>query len=255
MLPKRVLTTPLVPAGTFSAKGSQAIPASYANQIPSIAFSIPDLDGEATIKLTSLDGGQDLACIQSGVTNGKTLEVPAVSYVAIGIAGAALLLTGISALGSVGGVGGHGSSLGFGTVLGWFQSMQMNGMLSVNYPPIYRSFSKNFAFSGGLIPWTAMQTSIDNFRASTGGNLTDNNVQFLENATLVYSDGSPDTSSLTRRSFMAIADALVLDARDVTATANISTATSTSTGKVTKVVSGIQGYVEQLTIPQANTFM
>jgi hypothetical protein len=88
----------LVPSGNFAAKGSQNIPSNYASMIPSIAFSVPDLDGEAKLQLKAADGGQDLACIQSSVNNGRTVEVPAVSYVAAGVAGAALLLTGVSAL-------------------------------------------------------------------------------------------------------------------------------------------------------------
>jgi len=254
-----LLTVRLVPAGSFAAKGSQSIPESYASQIPSIAFSIPDLDGEATLKLTSKDG-QELSCIQSGVSNGQTLQVPAVSYVAVGIAGAALLLTGLSALGSAGTVGAHTPSPSFASVIGWFQSMAMNGMLSVNYPPVYRSFTKNFAFSGGLVPWTAMQTSIDNFRGMTGGNLTAANFQYLQNnATLVFTDGS--SNALGKRSLLGIANALILDPRNVSTNVNGTqsgaggAANSTSPYKVTQLVHGIQGYVEQLTIPQANTFM
>lgn len=254
-----LLTGRLVPAGTFAAKGSQSIPESYASQIPSIAFSIPDLDGEATLKLTSKDG-QELSCIQSGVTNGQTLQEPAVSYVAIGIAGAALLLTGLSALGSAGTVGAHTPSPSFASVIGWFQSMAMNGMLSVNYPPVYRSFTKNFAFSGGLVPWAAMQTSIDNFRGMTGGNLTAANFQYLQNnATLIFTDGS--SNALAKRSLLEVSNGPAIDARNVSANVNgtqsgpVGATNSTSPSKVTQLVHGVQGYVEQLTIPQANTFM
>ncbi|MCJ1477853.1 hypothetical protein MMC13_006526 [Lambiella insularis] len=251
-----------VPAGTFGAQGSQAIPANYASQIPAIAFSIPDLDGRATLKLTAADSGQDLACIQSGVTNGQTLQIPALSYVAVGIGASALLLTGISALGSAGSVvGAHSPNPSFGSVLAWFQGLAMNGMLSVNYPPVYRSFTKNFAFSTGLIPWNAMQGSIDNFRQNTGGNLTADSVQYLQNATLVFTDGSSDNSSLSRRSHVSWAHSLLLDARAVavdvngTQSGSGSVSNGNSTTKVTQVVHGIAGYVEQLTIPQANTFM
>lgn len=253
----------LVPAGAFAAKGKQSIPSSIKSQIPAIAFNIPDLEGEAKLELKALDSGEDLACISSNVNNGKTVDVPAVSYVAVGIAGAALLLTGISALGSAGSAGsagGHGSSPNFGDVVGWFQSMAMNGMLSVPYPPVYRSFSKNFAFSTGLVPWDGMQTSIDTFRKRTGGNLTTDSVQYLRNATLVYSDHSNAKSeSPTKRSLDFLAN-LVLR-RDLTTSIN-GTQSGNGSGnstdfhnKAVHVVHGIQGYVETLRIPQANTFM
>ena len=228
--------------------------------IPSIAFSLPDLDGDVKIVLNSASGGQPLTCIQSAVGNGKTMDVPAVSYIAAGIAGAALLLTGFSALGSAGQVGGHSPSPSFTTVFTWFQSLQMNGMMSVNYPPLYRSFTKNFAFSGGLIPWTAMQTSIDNFRNSTGGNLTDDSVQYLQNASLVFTDGSSSNSSTAMKRSLDFINRAVLISREFSGNVNGSqaatqNATSATDAKVSHLVYGIQGYVEFLTIPQANTFM
>ncbi|KAL9640319.1 MAG: hypothetical protein Q9204_000760 [Flavoplaca sp. TL-2023a] len=250
-----------VPAGSFSAKGSQPVTQNYASQIPSIAFTIPDLDGEAKMELKSIDDGQDLACIQSAVNNGKTAEVPAVSYIAAGIAAAALLLTGLSALGSAGSAGSHSQSPNFGDIVGWFQSIAQNGMLSVSYPPVYRSFSKNFAFSGGLIPWNSMQISIDNFRKVTGGNLTEDSVEYLRNSTLVYSHGSqPNPTAPHKRALEAWFDVPTLSTREEITTTINSTQSRSGTdspedSKVTHIVHGIQGYVEQLTIPQSNTFM
>ncbi|KAL8772185.1 MAG: hypothetical protein Q9209_002620 [Squamulea sp. 1 TL-2023] len=250
-----------VPAGSFSAQGSQPVTQAYANQIPSIAFTIPDLDGEAKMELKSADGGQDLACIQSAVNNGKTAEVPAVSYIAAGIAAAALLLTGLSALGSAGSAGSHPHSPSFGDIVGWFQSIAQNGMLSVSYPPVYRSFSKNFAFSGGLIPWNSMQSSIDGFRKATGGNLTKDSVEYLRNSTLVYSHGSKSgPTAAHKRALGPLLGDSTLHIRGDVVTAINSTQLGNSTdsnedNKVTHIVHGIQGYVEQLTIPQSNTFM
>lgn len=244
-----------VPKGNFAAKGSQSIPSSFASMIPSIAFTVPDLDGQAKLELKSVDGGKNLACIQSTVNNGKTADVPAVSYIAAGIAGCALVFSGISAAGSAaGGAGTSAPSPSFGETMGWFQSIAMNGMLSVNYPPVYRSFSKNFAFSGGLVPWTSMQTSIDNFRNHTGGNLTTDSVAYLQNATLVHVS-SPGQTNLTKRAFEMLFDGALM-ARDVSTSVNGSSASNTTQqSKQQHFVSGIQGYVEQLTIPQANTFM
>ncbi|KAL9070930.1 MAG: hypothetical protein Q9161_004572 [Pseudevernia consocians] len=254
-----------VPAGSFAAQGVQDVPPSYASEIPSIAFNVPDLEGGAKLELTALDGGQDLACIESDVTNGKTVESPAVSYIAVGVAGAALLITGVSAIGSAGTAGGHAPSPNFGDIVGWFQSIAMNGMLSAQYPPVYRSFSKNFAFSGGLIPWNSMQTSIDNFRRATGGNLTDDNVQYLQNASLVYTTGSTSDPGIVSRRAIDLLFEPHLVSRDTSTTINgtqsgtgaaaTNNGTSSGNSKVTHIVHGIQGYVEQLTIPQANTFM
>jgi hypothetical protein len=251
-----------VPKGTFQASGTQDVPTSFADQIPSIAFSVPDLDGTAKLELQAINGGQDVACIQSTVGNGKTLQTKAVPIIAAGIAGAALIVSGLGSLASAGsGAGGNAApSPTFTEVIGWFQSMALNGMLSVQYPSVYRSFTQNFGFSGGLVTWQGMQTSIDNFRKATGGNLTVNSVAVLKNTTLVYTDDTSSNITLTKRELEVWTTYV---RRQISATANgtsvVGSGTSTNTtvpdSKSMKLVHGIQGYVEQLTIPQTNTFM
>ncbi|KAI9836827.1 MAG: hypothetical protein M1819_000992 [Sarea resinae] len=278
-----------VPQGEFSAQGSTAIPAQYASMIPAIAYQVPDLDGEATLQLKSVDSGEDLACIQSTITNGKTASVKGVKYAAVGVAGAALVLGGATSLAGLGtGAGATGPSPGFGDVVMWFQGVAMNGMLSVNYPTVYRSFTQNFAFAGGLISWNHMQSTIDSFRNRTGGNLTDDSVEYLKKATLTYSSdtNSSSSSNHTKRAIDFLFEGVNLVVRDVSTDVNGTQSTTSTSGlgdgssagnsssnnssasngtassthggeaqKVMHVVHGIQGYVEQLTIPQANTFM
>lgn len=250
-----------VPEGTFGARGNQDIPADIAGQIPSIAFSVPDIAATAQLSLKSLDDGSEVGCIQSQVTNGKTASVPAVSYIMAGVAGIALVASGISAIGAAaagGGAGGAGTmSPSFGEVIGVFQGFAMNAMHSVNYPQVYKSFAKNFAFSTGIIPWATMQRSIDGFRNMTGGNLTDNSFDFLQNATLVYPDGStvtPDKPIIKRA-----ADSFVgLVLRDLETSINGTGSgdnATTAESTIRTAVSGIQGYVEQLAVPQPNTYM
>lgn len=255
-----------VPAASFASQGQETIPEEYASEIPAIAFTIPDLDGLVKMTLVGA-GGEDVACIESSVGNGKTFTIPAVSYAAAGIAAAALGLSAISALAAGGHPGASTSSPTFSEVIGYFQGMAMNGMMSVTYPTVYQSFTTNFGFSTGLVPWGSMQTAIDNFRASTGGNLTADSYQYLENnATLEYSNGSNSTSStsLARR----MLDTVLLLARDGTTVSvngttastgsdstNTTSTVSSTTTKEEHYVSGIEAYVEQLSIPQANTFM
>lgn len=245
-----------VPAGSFSANGSQQIPTAYADKIPSIAYSIPDLDGQAQMVLQGKDGSQ-AACIQSSVTNGKSVELPAVAGIAGAIAAGALLVSGLSAAMAGGHPGASHSSPGFMEVMWWFQSMAMDGMYSVNYPGIYRSYTKNFAFATGIIPWSSMQNSIDNFRKSTGGNITDNNYEYLRNSTLRFQDGSTATpSGAFKRLLVRGLDVLFPRQLDgITTSVNGTSSASSSSSKESNLVSGIQAYVEQLTVPDANAFM
>ncbi|KAI9769503.1 MAG: hypothetical protein M1840_003980 [Geoglossum simile] len=249
-----------VPVGRFAAEGSLAIPSNYANMIPSIAFQVPDLDGMAQLVLKSKSDSKELACLQSTVNNGKTVNVPAVSYVAASVAGAALIMSGVSAISAASGAnGGVSTTPSFTDVVGWFQAMALDGMLSVDYPPIYRNFAKNFGWSTGLISWNSMQGSIDNFRKSTGGNLTESNVDYLRNATLVYQDPSKSREAAAANVTKRGLDLLFITARDFSASvngSNSSTGGSNSTdNKAMHFVKGIQGYAEQLMIPEKNTFM
>jgi hypothetical protein len=243
-----------VPAGTFGAAGEQSIPDKFISQIPTIAFSVPDIDSQATMQLKAKDGGGELACITSQVSNGKSLSTTGVSYIAAGMAGAALAVTGLSALAGAGHAGAPTSSPTFGDVVFWFQGMALNGMMSADVPGVYRSWSKNFAFSTGLIYWGDMQKSIDSFRSKTGGNLTTNSVEFLSNATLVHVDQG---MSLNKRSIQIPGlEAAILWTRDELATnVNGTEDGSGEDSKVMHAVKGIQGYVEEYKIPDANTFM
>lgn len=164
------VNTFIVPPGHFGANGTQVIPPNVADQIPAIAFQIPDIAAQAKLELISQDDNSTIGCVQSQVTNGKTVNVPAVSYIAAGVAAGALVLGGASAISAAvsGAAAGAGSSVGgvgtisptFGEVFGVFHGFALNGMMSAQLPQVYRSFSKNFAFSTGLIPWREMQIGI-----------------------------------------------------------------------------------------------
>ncbi|KAL3471713.1 hypothetical protein BJX99DRAFT_263027 [Aspergillus californicus] len=240
-----------VPAGTFTADGSQEIPEEYVSQIPSIAFSIPDLDGVAKLSLKSKEDDTEIACIESHLTNGKSVEVPAVSYAAAGMAGAALALSGLSALGGAGHAGSPSSSPGFGEVMGWFHTMATNGMLSVSYPQVYRSFSKNFAFSTGLVPLTQMQHSIDNFRKLTGGNLTENNYDYFKELT---SASNSSSESNQKRSLDVMFGTARLVIREINTSVNDASSDNSSSSDES-LMSGIEDMSQELLIPQSNTFM
>lgn len=266
-----------VPKGTFAAQGQWTIPAQYAAMIPAIAYSIPNLEGESKIELTSTDGpnaGQNIACYQTAVSNTKTFAVPAVSWIAAGIAGAALVVGGLGALSAAGagaaaGTGVASPSPTFGEVIFYFQGIAQSGMLSVDYPSAYRSFTQNFAFSTGLVGIQPFEVAIDNFRASTGGNLTGDSVQSLQNTTLVYThQGQAQNSKRSLEGAGAFFHNALLAIRDNSMTTSIN-GSSTTMGdgsapaqnstepptKQQKFVSGIEGYANALAVPNGNTFM
>ena len=261
----------VVPQGDFGANGEYQVPSQFASMIPGIAYTVPNLDGNSKMELRSSDpsdNGTDVACVQSQVTNNKSFDVPAVSWAAAGIAAAALCASGLSAAAAVLGAG-HGtgsatSSPTFTEVVLYFQGIAMNGMVSVQYPSAYVSFSRNFAFAGGLIGWAGMERSIDNFRASTGGNLNGTSYGDLQNSTLINQDPGQNNSLSKRALFSSFADNVVLMTRDgISTSVNGSQttvggpqpSTSTPPDKQQKFVTGVQYYAEQAMIPNNNVFM
>ncbi|KAJ5962173.1 hypothetical protein N7501_007114 [Penicillium viridicatum] len=244
-----------VPKGTFKASGSMEVPSQYASQIPGIAFNIPDLDGQAKLVLKSKGGQKNVACIESGLTNGHSTSVGAVKYASAGIAAGALALSGVSAISSAGTVGSPSSSPGFGDVMGWFHSMATNGMLSVAYPPVYRSFSSNFMWSTGMIPWPGMLQSIDRFRASTGGNLTTESYDYLKNASMAQSSSSSNT---TKRSWDYTIEFGTMVARSIEASADASVSNSSSSSDESdssSKVNDLKQVAQELMVPSADVFM
>lgn len=237
------------------------VPEEFASQIPGIAFQIPDLDGIVKLRLLQKDDNTELACLSSVVDNGKTASVPQAKYVTAVMAAGALVVTGVSAAAS----GGAGPSPGFVEVMFWFQGIAMDGMLSIGYPKVYRSFTDNFAWSTGLISWEGMQRSIDGFRKSTGGHLEGMSMDYLLNSTLVYTadvEEAAEKNSTSKFRRSAIPELGELFERDIevpNVSINGSNADADSGEKQTssemRFVEGIQAKAEELKIPSANTFM
>ncbi|KAM3507805.1 hypothetical protein MY11210_007008 [Beauveria gryllotalpidicola] len=240
-----------LPAGSFAARGSQQIPDEFAKMIPGIAFQVPDIAADAKLELESADTKQKVACIESSVTNGKTFSVPAVSYVAAGVVGVALLASGISAAGTAlgSGVGGPGTgtvSPSFTETFCWIQGMAMNGMLSVSYPTVYQRFTSNFGFSIGLVPWTGALSAIDSLRDRTGGNLTNDNAQYVANAT-----AGQGSMFHVKRAVGAIA---TIALRDIETSVNSTEGTKSPT-TFQQTAQGIEKYARQLAVPKSDIFM
>jgi hypothetical protein len=225
---------------------------------------VPDISAIAQLKLYTASDHTEVMCVESQLTNGKTANVAAVSYVAAGLAGLALAGSAASAVSSGaaagGGVGATTIHPSFGDFVGTMQGIATTGMLSVSYPPVVRSFTQNFAFAMGIVPWEQLQRSIDSFRGATGGNLTRDSYEALRNTTLIFSDGSTKTpvsvtstdtaGSLARRALYEAARGLM--ARGDGDDSNDDDGFISS---VKKQAAGFSAFAESLMVPESNTFM
>lgn len=244
-----------VPIGSFAANGNVAVPDALLDDIPSIAFQIPDLEGTVTMNLLSSEG-ESITCVESPVGNGRTLATKSLRVASGAVAASTLFISGAAAVAasfspmamSSGIAGGSASGIAtspsIGDVLLWFQALSMNGMLSITQPKLLRSFYTNFGWAMGLITCNNLQIHIDIFRNNTGGDLqasSTSSLDYMSMSSSVSSDNASlasDTNTLQKRNERLY---------------NITTSNYTGV-QVIKQKDGIEAFVEQLRIPSRNTF-
>ncbi|CDK24537.1 unnamed protein product [Kuraishia capsulata CBS 1993] len=177
---------PIYP-GTIEIDSITYISKSYINMLPGIAYTFPDLDAQVRV-IVKNHTGTELACIQAGFSNGKTVSHTAVKWVTACIAGIGLL---VSALLSAFGNSNSASHISASAVslFTYFQSVVIICMLHVqSVPPIASAWAENLAWSMGLIRVTFMQKIFRWYVQATGGSPT----QYLSSDTI---------SILVQRSF------------------------------------------------------
>jgi hypothetical protein len=153
--------------GSININSNVQVPASIAQDIPGIAYEIPDIDGIAKIWINGTDG-TPLGCVEAFLFNGKTVDQKVVGWVTAIIAGGALLS---SAVASGLGHSNTAAHVACAAVLlfGYFQAVAIAGMVSVQLPPIVASWTQNFQWSMGIINLSFMQKIFTWYIKSTGG--------------------------------------------------------------------------------------
>ncbi|GAA5824585.1 hypothetical protein JCM11251_000485 [Rhodosporidiobolus azoricus] len=189
----------LCPLPQYDFVGSATIPlpsivAGKVN-IPGIGYVIPDLEATAYVRLLRTEDNSEAACLRVDLSNGKTTRWASVSW---GLGGLAMGTALLSALWFLVGtlvwpsvtlapspLANSASSLSpalwaslgrrkerLFLLMSLLQFVATTGLLSLQYPIIYQAFTGNFDWSMGLIRINPVQTTIDQLRNGTGGNLT-----------------------------------------------------------------------------------
>ncbi|CAZ80567.1 unnamed protein product [Tuber melanosporum] len=152
---------------------SHAVPVSMneVSGIPAIAFTIPDFEGRADLRIFSNSTKSQTACVTALITNGHSFSHPKIISPALGglaaSVGIASLITAMSGGDSI--VSSrrlYAHSLSAHTLFSCFHSVYLTGTLGVNFPSVLLAFWSNFAWSAGIISLDAMQRSLNRF---TGG--------------------------------------------------------------------------------------
>ena len=250
----------LCPLPMYNFVGEDSIPLSryvdISSHIPAIAYKIPDLEAFVQLTLIEVGTGDVKACVQATLSNGWTTNEPGVEWATFALA----FLAFISALwqsrkpDSI-------APYRLIDVIYLFQAIAASGLLNLNYPIVYRSFTFNFRWALGFFLGPSVQMAINDMRNRTGGHLDDatGNALALTNRkaspynaleslptlriTSFTEDGffsrSEDASGVAH-----LNDTLVLAAVDV------QTVTSTNTIK-----QGIPIWLTTTGIPEQNAFM
>lgn len=138
------------------------------SSLPSIAFTMPDLDATVRIVVLEAESKGAIACIEADITNGKTVDLIGVKWATAMIALLTLVASAIiSALGrpnTATHIAANSLSL-----VSYFQAQAIIGQTSVRLPPLVAAWTQNFQWSMGIINLGFMQTIFTWYQRATGG--------------------------------------------------------------------------------------
>ncbi|EGW31491.1 uncharacterized protein SPAPADRAFT_62061 [Spathaspora passalidarum NRRL Y-27907] len=158
--------------GPLQVESIEYISEDYANQIPGIAYQVPDIDAVVKVLVKDRDTQETLACIQSSFSNGKTISQTGVKWATAVVAGLGLLLAALLSTFGNSNAASHISANSVSLFL-YFQSVVVVSMQSVErVPPIASAWSENLAWSMGLIRVQFMQDIFRWYVQATGGTPT-----------------------------------------------------------------------------------
>ncbi|KAL1304825.1 hypothetical protein AAFC00_003752 [Neodothiora populina] len=142
--------------------------------IPSIALSIPDFEGEAILRIFSNVSQSEIGCFSAVVTNGATFSQPQSVGTVIGVfAFVAMLASFATAVygDNISVMRKHyAHSLSVLVVFAVYQHIFFTGLLSMNWPSVLVAWWSNFAWAGGMIYSSSMQNSINHLIGNNLGN-------------------------------------------------------------------------------------
>ena len=159
-------------------QASGVIPVSQIDvaNIPPIALTIPDFEGQAVLRIFSNSTQQEIGCYSATITNGASFSQPAAVGTILGI----FVLVAVLASFATAVYGDHiptmrthyAHSLSIFVVFAILHHIFFTGALSVNWPSVLVAWWSNFAWSGGMIYSESMQNSINRLIGSNFGNLS-----------------------------------------------------------------------------------
>ncbi|ETN40736.1 uncharacterized protein HMPREF1541_05016 [Cyphellophora europaea CBS 101466] len=150
-------------------------PADVAN-IPPIALSIPDFEGQAILRVFANSTQSQIGCFSAVITNGSSFSHPSAIGTVLGLFALIAMFSSaiVASFGaSVTDTRQHfAHSLSVSVVFAVFHHIYFTGALSMNWPSVLVAFWSNYAWSAGMIHSESMQNSINSFIGSNSGNIS-----------------------------------------------------------------------------------
>lgn len=157
-------------AGRIEIDSSTTVSSSITDRIPSIAYTVPDLDARVRVVAYSTNNTSvPLACVEAVLTNGKTVQTKYASWPIAAISGLGLITSGIISVIGHSNTAAHIASNSISLFV-YFQNLAITSMMGVSrVPPIAAAWCQNFQWSMGIINAKFMQTAITWYVQATGG--------------------------------------------------------------------------------------
>ncbi|KAF4984491.1 hypothetical protein FZEAL_339 [Fusarium zealandicum] len=138
------------------------------DQVPNIAYGIPDLDATVRAFVNMSDSGESVACVEADFSTGKTVDLPGVQWATAVIIGLGLIASAVVSLLGYANTAAHLAANTL-SLLAYFQAQAIVGLTGIHMPPIALAWTQNFQWSMGIIRVGWMQDIFTWYQRATGG--------------------------------------------------------------------------------------
>lgn len=164
-----------ISSGHIDVDSSYTIQNDLTNKIPSIAYTIPDIDAYVKVVVYSTDDNNSstpLACLKATVSNGNTVQTKYAGWPIAAVSGFGLIVSSFVSILGHSATASHIASNSVSLFI-YFQNLAIMAMMGVGrVPPIAASWAQNFMWSLGIVDVKFMQDIIYWYVQSTGGEVT-----------------------------------------------------------------------------------
>ena len=125
--------------GQIDIQSNVEVDQSTVDQIPGIAYGVPDLDANVKVVINATDNPTvSLACGEASLSNGQTVDQKGVGWATAVIAGAALVASAVTSGLGHSNTAAHVASNAL-SLFGYFQAQAIVGLTAIPLPPIVQS--------------------------------------------------------------------------------------------------------------------